>query len=308
MKIAQVTPLYEAVPPRLYGGAERVVAHLTDALVDLGHDVTLFASVDAETRARLIPVRDQAIRLDPAPFKSDLAAHLVMLSEVMKRADDFDVIHFHTDMIHFPMFERFADRTLTTLHGRLDMKDIGGVYERWPQFGLVSISDDRRRPLPFANWKATVHHGMPGETYKFSPKPEGCRRQGLLGDGDPVDGRGQSAGRVHRRDRRPPEVGLPRRGRGAAVPDRLARALRPGDDRGHGCGAPVVAFRCGSTPEIIEGDSRPVRPALFGHGHGAALSGRLWRPVGATAFCRTIDRRPCGAPARPVELRGPGLR
>jgi len=173
MKIAQVTPLYEAVPPKLYGGTERVVAHLTDALVDLGHDVTLFASADAETRARLIPVRDQAIRLDPAPLKSDLAAHMVMLSEVLKRADDFDVIHFHTDIIQFPMFERYADRTLTTLHGRLDMKDIGGVYERWPNFGLVSISDDQRRPLPFANWKATVQHGMPAETYKFSPKSSG---------------------------------------------------------------------------------------------------------------------------------------
>ncbi|MGZ9114144.1 MAG: glycosyltransferase, partial [Brevundimonas sp.] len=173
MKIAQVTPLYEAVPPRLYGGTERVVAHLTDALVDLGHDVTLFASADAETRARLVPVRDQAIRLDPAPLKSDLAAHMTMLAEVLKRADDFDVIHFHTDMVHFPFFSRCADKTVTTLHGRLDMKDIGGVYERWPEFGLVSISDDQRRPLPLANWKATVHHGMPGETYKFSPKSEG---------------------------------------------------------------------------------------------------------------------------------------
>ncbi|HWQ85545.1 glycosyltransferase family 4 protein [Brevundimonas sp.] len=173
MKIAQVTPLYEAVPPKLYGGTERVVAHLTDALVDLGHDVTLFASADAETRARLIPVRDQAIRLDPAPFKSDLAAHMTMLSEVLKRADDFDVIHFHTDMIHFPMFERYADRALTTLHGRLDMKDIGGVYERWPQFGLVSISDNQRRPLPFANWKATVHHGIPSDLYAFAPKSSG---------------------------------------------------------------------------------------------------------------------------------------
>ncbi|HWQ86825.1 glycosyltransferase, partial [Brevundimonas sp.] len=114
MKIAQVTPLYEAVPPRLYGGTERVVAHLTDALVDLGHDVTLFASADAETRARLIPVRDQAIRLDPAPLKSDLAAHMTMLAEVLKRADDFDVIHFHTDMIHFPFFSRCADKTVTT--------------------------------------------------------------------------------------------------------------------------------------------------------------------------------------------------
>src|SRR3954463_4450553 len=122
MKIAQVTPLYEAVPPKLYGGTERVVAHLTDALVDLGHEVTLFASADALTKARLIPVRDQAIRLDPAPLKSDLAAHLTMLAEVMDRVDQFDVIHFHTDMIHFPMFRKYADKTLTTLHGRLDMK------------------------------------------------------------------------------------------------------------------------------------------------------------------------------------------
>jgi len=173
MKIAQITPLYEAVPPRLYGGTERVVAHLTDALVDLGHDVTLFASAEADTRARLIPVRDQAIRLDPAPLKSDLAAHMSMLSEVLKRADDFDVIHFHTDMIHFPFFERYADKTITTLHGRLDLKDLPGVYERWPQFGLVSISDDQRRPLPFATWKATVHHGMPADLYTFSPKSTG---------------------------------------------------------------------------------------------------------------------------------------
>lgn len=173
MKIAQVTPLYEAVPPKLYGGTERVVAHLTDALVDLGHDVTLFASAEAETRARLIPVRDQAIRLDPAPLKSDLAAHMAMLSEVLKRADDFDIIHFHTDMLHFPFFERVADKTLTTLHGRLDLKDLPGVYERWPQFGLVSISDDQRRPLPFAGWKATVHHGMPADLYVFNDKPQG---------------------------------------------------------------------------------------------------------------------------------------
>ncbi|HEV7386111.1 MAG TPA: glycosyltransferase, partial [Phenylobacterium sp.] len=117
MKIAQVTPLYEAVPPRLYGGTERVVAHLTDALVELGHDVTLFASADAETKAKLVPVRDQAIRLDPAPLKSDLAAHLSMLSEVRRRADQFDMIHFHTDMIHFPFFDRRAGKTVTTLHG-----------------------------------------------------------------------------------------------------------------------------------------------------------------------------------------------
>mgnify|MGYP001046756764 CR=1 FL=1 len=113
MKIAQITPLYEAVPPKLYGGTERVVAWLSDALVDAGHEVTLFASADAETKAALVPVRDQAIRLDPAELKSDLAAHMTMLQEVRARMSEFDVLHFHVDMIHFPFFEECAERTLT---------------------------------------------------------------------------------------------------------------------------------------------------------------------------------------------------
>src|ERR1700709_1422438 len=121
MRIAQVTPLYEAVPPRLYGGTERVVPHLPDALVELGHEVTLFASAEAQTKARLVAVRDQAIRLDPAPLKSDLAAHMSQLAIVRGRAADFDVLHFHTDMIHFPFFQDMPERTLTTLHGRLDL-------------------------------------------------------------------------------------------------------------------------------------------------------------------------------------------
>src|SRR6184192_2639731 len=108
MKIAQIAPLYEAVPPSLYGGTERIVAHLTNALVELGHEVTLFASAEAETRATLVSVRDQAIRLDPEPLKSDLAAHLAMLAQVRRRAREFDVIHFHIDMLHFPMFEDVA--------------------------------------------------------------------------------------------------------------------------------------------------------------------------------------------------------
>ena len=173
MKIAQITPMYEAVPPRLYGGTERVVAHLCDALVELGHDVTLFASADARTRARLTPVRDQAIRLDPAPLKSDLAAHLTQLAEVQARGAEFDVIHFHTDMIHFPLFEWMADRTVTTLHGRLDLKDLPQVYRRWSQFPLVSISTDQRRPMPWANWLGTVHHGVPPQLYRFHPEGEG---------------------------------------------------------------------------------------------------------------------------------------
>ncbi len=173
MRIAQVPPLYEAVPPKFYGGTERVVAHLTDALVDLGHDVTLFASADAVTKARLVTVRDQAIRLDPAPLKSDLAAHLTMLWEVRQRAADFDVIHFHTDMIHFPMFTDMAGRTVTTLHGRLDLKDLAAVYQRWPQFPMVSISDDQRKPLAGVNWAATVQHGMRTDIYDFHPTSRG---------------------------------------------------------------------------------------------------------------------------------------
>ena len=173
MKIAQIAPLYEAVPPKLYGGTERVVAHLCDALVDQGHETVLFSSADAKTRAELAPVRDQAIRLDPAPLKSDLAAHMSMLAEVRRRAHEFDVLHFHVDMIHFPFFEAIAGRTLTTLHGRLDMKDLPGVYKTWRQYPLVSISNDQRRYLPDANWAGTVYHGMDPELYRFSARSEG---------------------------------------------------------------------------------------------------------------------------------------
>src|SRR5687768_16801456 len=141
MRIAQVGPLYEAIPPKLYGGTERVVAFLTDALVGLGQDVTLFTSGDAFTKAKLVAVRDQAIRLDASPLKSDVAAHLAMLYDVRTRLDEFDIIHFHLDPLQFPFFEQFAHKTVTTLHGRLDLKDLPEVYRRWNQYPLVSISD-----------------------------------------------------------------------------------------------------------------------------------------------------------------------
>jgi glycosyltransferase involved in cell wall biosynthesis len=171
MKIAQIAPLYEAVPPRLYGGTERVVAHLTNALVELGHEVTLFASAEARTRATLVPARDQAIRLDRFPLKSDLAAHLSMLHELHSRRNEFDLLHFHVDLIHFPFFEDFAARTLTTLHGRLDLKDLPEAYSRWHCYPLVSISDDQRKPLANANWLATVHHGLAESVHSCNNMP-----------------------------------------------------------------------------------------------------------------------------------------
>jgi len=173
MKIAQIAPLYESVPPKLYGGTERVVAYLCDALVELGHEVTLFAAGDSRTNARLVRVRDEAIRLDGAPLKSDLAAHLAMLHEVKRRASHFDILHFHIDMMHFSMFELYAHNSVTTVHGRLDIKDLRLAYERWPSFGLVSISNCQRRPLADAKWLATVPHGVPAALYEFKERPAG---------------------------------------------------------------------------------------------------------------------------------------
>jgi glycosyltransferase involved in cell wall biosynthesis len=171
MKIAQIAPLYEAVPPKLYGGTERIVAHLTDALIELGHDVTLFSSADANIRAKLVPVREQAIRLDPCTLKSDLAAHLSMLHEVSRRRLEFDILHFHVDLIHFPFFADFAGQTVTTLHGRLDLTDLPEAYSRWREYPLVSISNDQRKPLPDANWFATIPHGLAKGAYRFTAAP-----------------------------------------------------------------------------------------------------------------------------------------
>jgi glycosyltransferase involved in cell wall biosynthesis len=173
MKIAQIAPLYESVPPRFYGGTERIVAYLSDALVELGHDVTLFASADSGTKAKLVPVRDRALRLDPAPLKSDFASHLAELHAVRELADEFDVLHFHIDLLHFPFFEDIADRTITTLHGRLDIKDLDRAYEHWRKFPLISISESHRKPLAGANWLGTVHHGLPMNLHKPPERPRG---------------------------------------------------------------------------------------------------------------------------------------
>ncbi|RUW37286.1 MAG: glycosyltransferase [Mesorhizobium sp.] len=173
MRIAHVAPLYESVPPKLYGGTERIVFYITEALVELGHDVTLFASGDSETSAKLVPARDQAIRLDPRPKKSEIAAHLAMLADVRARAGEFDVIHFHlSHFLHFAFFENIAERTVTTPHGRLDYVDLAPAYKRFPRFPMISISHSQKRGLPDANWLATIHHGLPLDAYQPTYEPQ----------------------------------------------------------------------------------------------------------------------------------------
>ena len=168
-RIAQVAPLYESVPPRLYGGTERVVSHLTEALVAAGHDVTLFASGDSRTTARLEAVCPTALRLDTR-CRDPLAHHIRMLARVYDRAGEFDLIHCHTDYLGLPLAHLVATPTLVTLHGRLDIPELGPIYRELDAVPLVSISDAQRAPLRDANWIATVHHGVPAELYPFVPR------------------------------------------------------------------------------------------------------------------------------------------
>jgi glycosyltransferase involved in cell wall biosynthesis len=169
MRIAQVAPLAEAVPPKLYGGTERVVSWLTEALVKQGHDVTLFASADSETSATLVPIVPQGLRL--TNIHDQTASILVMLDQVRRRADEFDIIHFHVDLLQFPLFRDLSHKCVTTLHGRLDVLDSQPVYRAFPAMPLVSISEHQRRPMPPGlRWLSTIHHGLPSELYPFNPK------------------------------------------------------------------------------------------------------------------------------------------
>jgi glycosyltransferase involved in cell wall biosynthesis len=164
MRIAIVAPLIESVPPKLYGGTERIVSYLTEELVAQGHDVTLFASGDSVTRAELVPIVPRSLRLDPA-CQDPLAYHILLLDRVFERAAAFDAVHFHTDYLHFPLSRRTGIAQVTTLHGRLDIPDLAPLYERFRDMPLVSISDSQRTPLPHARWMATIHHGLPRELH-----------------------------------------------------------------------------------------------------------------------------------------------
>jgi glycosyltransferase involved in cell wall biosynthesis len=160
MKIAQIAPLMESVPPKLYGGTERIVSYLTEELVALGHDVTLFASGDSLTAADLVPCVPKALRLDPG-VRDIIPYYMLMLDRVRRRADDFDILHFHIDQFQFPLFRPIAGRTVTTLHGRQDIPDLFPLYRGFSDMPLVSISNAQRRPISTANFAATIHHGLP---------------------------------------------------------------------------------------------------------------------------------------------------
>jgi glycosyltransferase involved in cell wall biosynthesis len=170
MRIAQVAPLIESVPPKHYGGTERIVSYLTEELVRAGHDVTLFASGDSITRARLIAGCRGSLRLNKGSV-DHLAHHLVMLDQVLEHAREFDVIHFHTDYLHFPVSRYLPVPHITTLHGRLDIPDLVPVYDRFRDIPVVSISNAQRKPLPWANWVGTIYHGLPQELFRFQPNP-----------------------------------------------------------------------------------------------------------------------------------------
>jgi glycosyltransferase involved in cell wall biosynthesis len=170
MKIAQVSPLYESVPPQCYGGTERVVAYLTEALIDQGHDLTLFASGDSVTRARLVAPCQKALRTDGSCTDPHVP-HLLMLEQVYRMAKEFDLLHFHVDYQHFPWSRHCTVPHLTTLHGRLDLPELVPLYREFSEVPLVSISASQRRPLSFANWTGTVYHGLPTDLYPFQEMP-----------------------------------------------------------------------------------------------------------------------------------------
>ncbi|HTW87863.1 MAG TPA: glycosyltransferase family 4 protein [Candidatus Binataceae bacterium] len=171
LQIAQVAPLYERIPPELYGGTERVVSYVTEELVNRGHDVTLFAAGDSETAAKLKPGCPQALRLVGKP-ELGVCLHLPMLGDLYAGlAGRFDIVHSHLDFWTFPFAELTDLPTLSTMHGRLDLPDLHPIYRRYRKAPLVSISDVQRKPPPFANWIATVYHGLPRDLLKFSPGP-----------------------------------------------------------------------------------------------------------------------------------------
>ena len=314
LRIAQVAPLYESVPPKLYGGTERIVAYLTDELVRQGHDVTLFASGDSHTSARLVASCEQALRLDPNP-RDAFAQHLVMIEEVYRRADDFDIIHFHVDYHHFPATSRQRAPHVSTLHGRLDLPDLVPLYQAFPEMPVVSISNAQRKPLPWLNWQGTVYHGLPEDLHGCQEEPEDYLA--FLGRVSP-EKRLDLAVEIAQRAGLPLRIAAKVDPADAEYYEQVIRPLlrQPGveflgeigerDKRtflGHArallfpidwpepfglvlieamaCGTPVIAFRRGSVPEVLD------------HGRTGFLCSSVEEAVEAVGRLPEISRRGC---------------
>jgi len=287
MKIAQIAPLAESVPPKLYGGTERIVSYLTEELVRQGHDVTLFASGDSQTSAELVPVTEMALRLNPKII-DPIPYHMMLLESVMRRADEFDALHFHIDILHMPMVRDCLDRTVTTLHGRLDLPDLPVFYRAFPHHPLVSISDHQRAPMPPVNWARTIHHGLPADLLpprlgagagylaflgRISPEKRPDRairiaaRSGLplriAAKIDTVDRLYWETEIAPLLDRYPNVsfIGEINERQKAEFLGQASALLFPIDwpepfglvmIEAMACATPVIAFRCGSVPEIID--------------------------------------------------------
>jgi glycosyltransferase involved in cell wall biosynthesis len=285
MRIAQIAPLVESVPPTLYGGTERVVSWLTEELAGLGHEVTLFAAGNSVTRARLEPVVPCSLRL--AGIHDSTAYNILMLDQVAARQEDFDVLHFHIEFFHYPLFRRLAHKTLTTLHGRQDLPELPDIYRAFSHMPLVSISNHQRKPVPPVNWRGTVYHGLPEDLLKegsgeggylaflgricadkgILPAIEIARRAGLtLKVAAKVDPADQA---YFEREVRPildhsPHVEFIGEIGDAQKPEFLGNAkalLFPISwpepfglvmIESMACGTPVIAFNYGSVPEIME--------------------------------------------------------
>jgi len=285
MRIAQVAPLIEAVPPRFYGGTERVVSFLTEELVRLGHDVTLFASGDSVSAAQLVPVCPRALRWD-AGVRDPIAPHFVMLEQVFRRIAEFDVLHFHLDYLPFSLFSRQPTPFLNTLHGRLDLPELWPMYRATSHVPLVSVSTAQRRPMPWVHWVATVHHGLPERLLTPSAvTPTYLAFLGRIAPEKRVDRAIEIAGRCdlplkiaakvdpvdqdYFEDAIRPLMALPHVEFLGEISD-TAKAeflsgalglLFPGDwpepfglamIEAMACGTPVIAFNHGSVPEVVE--------------------------------------------------------